>query len=116
MNSAERVALYRLHAEFCKTLADANRLLIIAELSRGELPVGELARRLGLRQANVSKHLGIMRERGLLMSRRSGATTYYFLSDARVCEAINLLKEVQAEQIERQHRLSLREIARSSGF
>lgn len=116
MDSAERVALYRLHAEFCKTLSDANRLLIITELSRGELSVGELARRLDLRQANVSKHLGVMRERGLLMSRRSGATTYYFLSDGRICEAINLLKEVQADQIERQHRLSRETPGSSSRF
>ena len=106
MDSTERAALYRLHAEFCKTLADANRLLIIAELSAGELSVGELTRRLDLRQANVCKHLSLMRARGLLRSRRSGATVYYFLSDVRICQAINLLKEVQADQLGRQHRLS----------
>ena len=59
MDELEKAAIYRLHAEFCKTLADANRLLIINELAKGELSVGELTERLGLKQPNVSKHLAL---------------------------------------------------------
>ncbi len=106
MDELDRAAIYRLHAQFCKTLSDANRLLIIAELIKGEVSVNELAQRLHLRQANVSKHLGLMRERGLVVSRREGATVYYSLSDPRIFEAIKLLKEVQADQIEKQYSLA----------
>ena len=106
MEELDRAAIYRLHAQFCKTLSDANRLLIIAELAKGEVSVNEIAHRLQLRQANVSKHLGIMRERGLVVSRREGATIYYSLSDPRIFEAIKLLKEVQADQIQRQYSLA----------
>ena len=102
MDEMERAAIYRLHAEFCKTLADANRLLIINELSGGELSVGELTRRLGLKQSNVSKHLAVMRERGLVVTRRDGATIYYALSDDRISEAIGLLRDIHAEQMEKQ--------------
>ncbi len=106
MDELDRAAIYRLHAQFCKTLSDANRLLIIAELIKGEVSVNELAQRLQLRQANVSKHLGLMRERWLVVSRREGATVYYSLSDPRIFEAIKLLKEVQADQIEKQYSLA----------
>lgn len=106
MDELDRAAIYRLHAQFCKTLSDANRLLIIAELAKGEVSVNEIAQRLQLRQANVSKHLGLMRERGLVVSRREGATIYYSLSDPRIIEAIKLLKEVQADQIEKQYSLA----------
>ena len=105
MDESDRAAIYRLHAGFCKTLADANRLLIISELDKSELPVGELARRLNLAQPNVSKHLALLREQGLVAPRREGANTYYRLTDHRISEAIRLLKEVQAEQIEK--RMSL---------
>ena len=106
MDTGERAAIYRLHAEFCKTLADANRLLIISELSAGEISVNDLARRLGLQQSNASKHLSLMREHGLVNSRREGSTIYYSLSDPRISEAIRLLKEAQADQIEKRRRLT----------
>ena len=105
MKQLEKNALSRLQASFCKTLADTNRLLIISELAEGEISVGELAKRLGLAQANVSKHLGIMRDRGLLVARREGVNVYYSLIDKRIFEAIQLLTEVQKEQIEHRHRL-----------
>ncbi len=106
MENPEKAAIYRLHAEFCKTLSDANRLLIISELSKGEVSVNELARRLELRQSNVSKHLAIMRERGLVTTRREGSTICYSLSDPRISQAISLLRDVQADQIEKQRVLA----------
>lgn len=106
MDEMEKTAIYRLHAEFCKTLADANRLLIINELSKGEMSVGELTLRLGLKQSNVSKHLAVMRERGLVRTRRDGASIYYTLSDSRISDAIGLLREIHAEQMEKQGNLA----------
>jgi DNA-binding transcriptional ArsR family regulator len=106
VDTSERVELYRLHAEFCKSLSDANRLLIISELSKGELSVNELTRRLALRQSNVSKHLSLMRENGLVNTRRDGSTIYYSLADSRIAEAINLLRAAQAAQLEKRRRLA----------
>lgn len=106
MEEIDRIALYNLHAHFCKMLSDANRLLIIAELTKGEKSVSELIEHLGLRQANVSKHLALMRDRGLVNARREGAVIYYSLSDPRIFEAIKLLMQVQADQLERQHSLA----------
>ena len=106
MESHEKNAIYRLYAEFCKTLSDANRLLIIGELSKGETSVNELVARLDLRQSNVSKHLAMMRERGLVITRREGATIYYSLSDKRISDAIYLLMEVQRGLIKKRNALS----------
>lgn len=102
----EKAEVYQLYAGFCRTLADANRLLIIMELAKGELSVSILTEKLGLQQANVSKHLGLLREHGLVISRREGTNIYYSLSDMRIYEAIKLLREAQSEQLERRHRLA----------
>jgi DNA-binding transcriptional ArsR family regulator len=107
MDANERAAIYRLHAEFCKTLSDANRLLIITELANGESSVNELTRKLGLRQSNASKHLSLMREHGLVNIRKEGSTVYYSLSDRRIYEAIKMLQEVQAAQLEKRRLLTM---------
>jgi DNA-binding transcriptional ArsR family regulator len=106
MEVNERMEIYRLHAEFCKALSDANRLLIITELSRGELSVNELIGRLGLQQSNASKHLGLLRETGLVNTRRKGSSIYYSLSDPRIFEAINLLRSVQSKVFEKRRKLA----------
>ena len=106
MDNAEKAAIYRLHADFCKTLSDANRLLIINELAKGEVSVNELTRRLELKQSNVSKHLAILRERGLVTTRRESSTVYYSLTDTRISRAIGLLRDVQADQLEKQRLLA----------
>jgi ArsR family transcriptional regulator len=106
MENNDRSAIYKLHADFCKILADTSRLLIIMELNSGETSVNELARRLNLQQSNVSKHLSLMRDHGLVNSRRDGATIYYSVSDTRIFAAIKLLREVQNDQIEKRSLLT----------
>ncbi len=81
MDINERIEIYRLHAEFCKALSDANRLLIIAELSRGELSVNELTHRLGLQQSNVSKHLGFHERKR--SGQRPARRVFYLLQSFR---------------------------------
>jgi DNA-binding transcriptional ArsR family regulator len=107
MKANERTEIYRLHADFCKTLSDASRLLILNELAGEELSVNELANRLELHQSNTSKHLAMMKDHGLVNARREGSTVYYSLSDPRIFEAIKLLKAVQADQMEKRRILSV---------
>jgi DNA-binding transcriptional ArsR family regulator len=97
MDINDRMEIFRLHADFCKILSDANRLLIISELAESETSVNELAKRLGLKQSNVSKHLGLMREHGLVKIRREGSTIFYSLADRRIFEAIMLLRQAQSD-------------------
>jgi DNA-binding transcriptional ArsR family regulator len=107
MDASERADIFRLHADFCKTLSDANRLLIITELSKGEASVSELTNRLGLHQSNASKHLSLMREHGLVNARRDGTTIIYSLADSRIYTAIKLLQDAQAAQIEKRRSLTV---------
>ncbi len=65
-----------LHRAF-KTLADPTRLRLLALLAREELAVHELMEVLDMAQSRVSRHLGILREAGLVRDRRDGTSVFY---------------------------------------
>ena len=95
-----------LQAELCKSLSDPKRLRIIQELRAGERSVSELAGILGLKQSNTSQHLAVMRKIGVIIPRKAGSTVYYRLADDRIAAACDLVHEVIATQLSRNHRLS----------
>ena len=90
--------LDRLHASICKGLADPKRLLIINTLRDGPMSVSEICDNLSLPQSNVSQHLAILRDKGLVVSKRDGQFVYYSLSSQKIVEAMDLLRQVMAEQ------------------
>ena len=55
-----------------------------ARLVEGEISAGDLSRRLGLTQSNLSRHLGTLREEGLVATRREATTIYYRIASDRV--------------------------------
>ena len=93
--------LFDLHADVCKTLSSAARLRIIDALRGGELSAGEICAAVGARKANVSQHLAVMRGRGIVEARRSGTNVYYRLTNPKVVQALQLMREVLVEQMER---------------
>lgn len=78
-------AAYRLASVF-KSLADPTRLRIVAALSERELCVHELTERLEMNQPAVSQQLRLLRDRGLVRTRREGRHVYYRLDDEHVQE------------------------------
>ena len=90
----------------CKALAHPTRLLIIDELRDGPRSVGDLVERLGLRQSNLSQHLGILRDQRLVITRRDGQTVYYRLRDPRVTQAFDLLRQVLRSVLREGERLA----------
>ncbi|MCX8126498.1 MAG: metalloregulator ArsR/SmtB family transcription factor, partial [Dehalococcoidia bacterium] len=86
--------LFRLQADICKTLADPTRLMILHELRGGEMSVGQIVKRLGLPQSNVSRHLAVLRQREIVRARRDGTTVYYRLASPKIGQACDLVREV----------------------
>lgn len=76
-------------AERFKALAEPNRLAILSTLHGGELSVGDLVDETGLGQANVSKHLDVLRRYGFVERRKDGLNVFYRLADKevfRICD------------------------------
>lgn len=92
----------QLEANFCAALSDPNRLLILYALNDGPRNVTELCSELGLNQPTASRHLKVLRERGLVDTARTGTTITYHLSDSRLIQALDLLRSVMRERLAHQ--------------
>ena len=92
----------QLEANFCAALSDPIRLLILYTLNEGPRNVTELATELGLNQPTTSRHLKVLRERGLAETIRNGTTITYRLSDPRLIQALDLLRSIMRERLSRQ--------------
>ena len=108
MSAHHNLELYTLKAELCKTFADPRRQMLIDALRKGETTVGDLARALEIPQAVVSRHLGILRERGVASARRDGTNVYYSLSDPKISEACDMMHQILLDQIEKNRELAER--------
>ena len=84
----------QLHAELCAALADPRRIVMLYALAERPRNVGGLAAELRLAQPAVSRHLKLLRERGLVRAVRQGANVEYSLTDERLIQALDLLRAV----------------------
>lgn len=100
--------IFEMQAEICQTLANPKRLQILSLLKKGELSVGEMVKAMSIAKANLSQHLSVMRQKGILLTRREGTTIHYRLARPKITEACAIMREVLMESLEDQERLSKR--------
>jgi len=97
MNGNLASEITQLHAEVCAGLADPNRILILYELSQSPRNVTELSTNLKMPQPLVSRHLKVLRERGMVIPNRKGTVIQYSLADDRLIQALDLLRAVMRD-------------------
>jgi ArsR family transcriptional regulator len=96
-----RQELITLEAGFCAALSDPSRLLILYSLKEGLKNVSELSAELNITQPNISKHLKILKEKGLVISSKNGTQVNYDLADPRLIEAMDLLRTIMRDQLQK---------------
>jgi DNA-binding transcriptional ArsR family regulator/YHS domain-containing protein len=92
--------VFNLHAELLKAMAHPKRLEIIHLLRNQELSVGEIQVMLDLQQANLSQHLQVLREAGVVRAVRQGKQMFYRLAHSNFIQASDLLRTVLIERYE----------------
>lgn len=102
MDAQLREEIDNLHAQICRALADPHRILILYTLAERPHYVGELSQELDLPQPSVSRHLKVLRDRGLVQAEREGQAVSYTLMDERIIEALDLLRSVLAARLKLQ--------------
>ena len=105
-SSQDSARLWEMQADICQLLANPKRLQILNLLKWGELSVGAMVQSLGVPKANLSQHLSLMRQKGILATRRQGTTIYYRLSTPDITEACEIMREVLHEVLDTRGSLS----------
>lgn len=95
----------QLHADFCSALADPTRLILLYALASGPRIVSELTNEMGIPQPTISRHLKILRDRGMVHANRQGMSVQYSLADRRIVDALDTLRAIMRERIQSRARL-----------
>ena len=106
MDRAQEQQLYRMQADLCQTLADPTRLEMLSLLGEGSKAVKDLVALLSLRQAKVSQHLALLRQRGIVRAERVGNEMHYSLMYERILEACHITREILLQQLTHQGTLA----------
>lgn len=77
-----------------KAMSHPLRLKILCTLGDQEISVQDIVERVGTSQSNISQHLAILRDKGILASRKDANRVYYRVSDGRTLQLISMMREV----------------------
>lgn len=97
--------LYEMHAEMCRVFTSPKRLEILNLLRDSEKSVSKLVKLSKLPQANLSQHLTILRQKGVVKTRREGTTIYYSLSNSKIIKAFDIIRQMLLERMKAQKNL-----------
>jgi rhodanese-related sulfurtransferase len=104
---AAKTALFDAFARVAKALASGRRIELVDVLANGERTVEALAGEVGLSVANTSQHLQILRQAGLVGSRRQGTSVHYRLAGPEVFELWRTLRTLAASRLAEVERLAV---------
>ncbi len=76
-----------------KVLSNPDRLLLLCQLAQGEKRVGELEELVSIVQPTLSQQLGVLRDEGLVSTRREGKNIYYQIDSPQALAVMNVLYE-----------------------
>ena len=108
MDDHEARVLFERHAEMCKVFSNASRLMILHILREREMTVAAIAEKLGVALGTVSPHLLMMKQRGVLLSRKQGNQVFYRLANPKMLLAFDLIREILHEQMQQEILLAKR--------
>ena len=100
--------VFKLKADFLKSLAHPARLAIIEYLKRGEATVGQMVTDLGIEQSGLSKHLATLRLAGILASRQEKASVFYSIRDKNIFSVLRPIAEILRTKLQESETLLAR--------
>jgi len=92
-------SLRQFKAEIFQALAHSTRIAILDQLREGELTVGTFVERLDLEQANLSQHLGVLRARQIVVTRKVGNQVFYSVRDPLIFKMLDLMRRYFQKQV-----------------
>lgn len=97
--------VFKIKADFLKSLAHPARLAIIEYLKKGEATVGQMVNDLGMEQSGLSKHLATLRQAGILSSRQERVNVYYAVKDKDIFLVLRPIAEILRKKLQESEQL-----------
>ena len=98
--------IFKMQCEICKALAHPLRLAIINRLDSGETAAAELISELEISKANLSKHMSLLANGGIVESRREGRQIFYRLTDPEIHKACTIMLSVIYRRLKQGEKLA----------
>lgn len=92
-------SLRQFKAEIFQSLAHPTRIAILDLLRSDETPVSSLVERLGLEQANLSRHLAVLRAKQIVLTRKEGNQVFYSVRDPLIWKVLDLMRRYFEKQV-----------------
>ncbi len=100
MDRKTQQQMYRLHAEYCKALANPRRLEILDLLRSGELSLETLVERMQIQRPALSQHLAVLKQKGFVNTEKTGRRVCCKIARPKILQACDIFREVLFEEIE----------------
>jgi DNA-binding transcriptional ArsR family regulator len=94
-------SIFDIQADFCKAMGNATRLQILHVLRERPMIVGEIVAQTGFSQSMVSRQLSVLRSVGVVDCQRHGTEMLYQLSDSKIGDVCDLVRQVLSEQMKK---------------
>jgi ArsR family transcriptional regulator, virulence genes transcriptional regulator len=98
-------SIFEIQADLCRSMSSAVRIEIVHILREGPLRVSEIARITGYPQATISRHLGVLRNGGIVIAHRHAQDVIYQIANPKIVDICDLMREVLAEEASRRSKL-----------
>ncbi len=93
--------LIKAQSEICKTFSNPHRLKIIKLLCANEQSASQIIKETGLGKANLSQHMSVLLNKGIVISRKQGQSVFYSIADARIPKVCLMMGEIMMSTLER---------------
>ena len=95
------MTIYNMQATVSKTLANPIRIAILRILRDGEKNVNDLTDIIGISQSNLSQHLALMRQIGIVYTRKQGTSIFYRVTNPKINDACDTVREILVDQFKK---------------
>lgn len=92
--------VFKIKADFLRSLAHPVRLEVIEHLRKGESSVGRMVQELSVEQSALSKHLAILRQAGIVKPRQEKVTVYYSIRDRAIFRVLRPIARILSKRLE----------------
>lgn len=91
-------SIFEIQADLCRCMSNALRIEIVHYLRNGPKRVTDIVNATAQPQATISRHLGVLRDGGVLSAQRQGQDVYYQIANFKILHICDLMKEVLVEE------------------